>query len=161
MQRSIHLRNWKAVSAFAFWFTACCMPTQAFGSCHAEERSLWTCQAGRKVYALCASQDLGPATGHLQYRASKNGKVEFGYPSAKVHPRGVFRLALLPRGASLFFTSQGHEYSIHEPLAGKTTIDVSKEGKGIAGIMCAKSSDTLTLTSTLDFFREIGVFEQP
>ena len=137
------------------------MSAQASGPCHAKERSLWSCQAGRKVYALCASQDLGPAIGHLQYRAIKSGKVEFEYPSAKVHPRGVFQLALLPRGASLFFTSEVHEYSIHEPLAGKTTIDVSKEGKGVAGIMCAKSSDTLTLTSTLDFFREIGVFEQP
>ena len=120
---------------------------------------MWSCQAGRKVYRLCASQDLGPTTGHLQYRVIRSGKIEFQYPSANAHPRGVFRLALLPRGASLSFTDAAHEYGIYEPLAGQTTIDVSKGGKGVASVTCTKSSDTLTLTSTQDLFKEIGIYE--
>lgn len=42
---------------------------------------------------------------------------------------------------------------------GKTVIDVTKNGAGLASITCGKSSDTLTLTDTQNFFREIGALQ--
>jgi hypothetical protein len=55
------------------------------------------------------------------------------------------------------FTNGGYEYEINESLEGRAVIDVSKDQQSIASIVCATSSDTLTLTTTQHFFKEIGL----
>lgn len=127
--------------------------------CPTPERVIWGCTAGQKTYGLCASPDLSATAGYLQYRVSKGATVEFAYPSPTSHPRGIFTLSLAPRGASLVFQNGEYQYAIYEPLAGRTVISVSKNGTGLASISCGKASDTLTLTDTQNFFREVVVFQ--
>jgi hypothetical protein len=138
----------------------CCASAQINPKpCDASERAIWWCTAGQKLYVLCASRDLSSKTGYLQYRVKKGSSTEFNFPSLPRHPRGLFSLSLMPRGAAFAFQNAEYRYTIYEPLIGQTVIDVAKSDRGLASITCGKTSDTLTLTETQQFFMEIGVFE--
>lgn len=127
--------------------------------CSKDEVTVWSCSTKAKVYSLCASRDLSPSSGYLQYRAGKGAKAEFAFPDPPQPPRGHFLLRLAPRGASLSFKNGDYDYWIYEPLAGSTTIDVLKAGKPIGTVTCSWSSDTLTLTETLNRFQALGAYE--
>lgn len=126
--------------------------------CTKDEVTVWSCLTKAKVYSLCASRDLSPTAGYLQYRAGKSSKPEFAFPDPPEHPKGHFLLRLAPRGASLSFSNGDYEYWIYEPLAGSTTIDVSKDGASIGTVTCGWSTDTLTLTETQNRFQALGVY---
>jgi len=127
--------------------------------CTKDEVTEWSCNSGRKVYSLCASRDLGPTTGTLQYRAGKkDGKPEFAYPEPAAHPRGHFTLQIVSRGATLSFSNKGYDYYVYEPLAGQTVIDVGKGNKPLASISCGQGAETLTLTETQNRYKAPGVF---
>lgn len=128
------------------------------GRCEPLERTLWWCRAGARKYALCASADLGPGAGYLQYRARRAGKLELTVPAERRHPRGLFELQLAARGASLSFQNGGYTYAIYEPLAGTTTIDVIQGDRALASVSCKQASDTLTLTEVQSLLRSAGVF---
>jgi hypothetical protein len=89
----------------------------------------------------------------------KGEKIEFEYPSPPEHPRGLFRLIVGNRATGLLFANGGYEYEISESLAGRAMIDVSKDQQSIASITCTTASDTLTLTTTQQKFKEIGLSE--
>lgn len=127
--------------------------------CTRDEVMVWSCSTKAKVYSVCASRDLSPTAGYLQYRAGKSPKLEFAFPDPPRHPKGHFLLRLAPRGASLSFTNGDYEYWIYEPLAGSTTIDVSKGGTLIGTVTCAWSTDTLTLTETQNRFQALGIYQ--
>lgn len=129
--------------------------------CTPPEVVLWSCSARSRLYALCASPNLGSGTGHLQYRAGPLGKPELLYPSEPLSPKGRFHYSLLAKGARLSFTHDGYRYDIYEPLQGHTTISVS-QGRAPAklAVTCGTASDTLTLTPTLELFKSIGIYEE-
>lgn len=127
--------------------------------CTKDEVTVWSCSTTAKVYSLCASRDLSPTAGYLQYRAGKSPTPEFAFPDSPRHPKGHFLLRLAPRGASLSFTNGDYGYWIYEPLAGSTTIDVSKGGTSIGTVTCAWSTDTLTLTETQNRFQALGIYQ--
>lgn len=132
------------------------LSAQAVTLCTAAEVTEWSCSTRSTRYALCSSKDLGPHSGYLQYRAGTT-RTTFRYPAAPEHPAGRFELHLLPRGVSMRFTNDGVQYAIDEPLAGPTTIDLMRDDAPLASITCRTSSDTLTLTRTLEHFRAAGV----
>lgn len=127
--------------------------------CTKEEVTEWSCAARGKVYSLCASADRSPATSYMQYRVGKNNKLEFSFPEPREHPKGHFLLRLAPRGASLSFTNNGYEYLVYEPLAGPTTINVSKDQTTVGSVSCGSATDTLTLTETQNRFKLLGIYE--
>lgn len=127
--------------------------------CTKEEVTEWSCAARGKVYSLCASADRSPATNYMQYRVGKNNKLEFSFPELREQPKGHFLLRLAPRGASLSFTNKGYEYLVYEPLAGPTTIHVSKDQTPVGSVTCGSATDTLTLTETQNRFRLLGIYE--
>jgi len=61
--------------------------------------------------------------------------------------------------ASLSFTNEGYEYFVNEPLAGPTTIDVSKGQTPLGLITCDSATDTLTLTETQNRFKLRGIYQ--
>ena len=128
--------------------------------CTKDEVTEWSCTAGRKVYSLCASRDLGPTSGTLQYRAGKKGsKPEFAYPDPATHPKGHFVLNIVSRGATLSFSNKGYTYDVYEPLTGQTVIDVSKGPTPLGSITCGAATETLTLTVVQNRYKALGVFQ--
>lgn len=149
------LRNVLGCTLLAF-----CVSGAAQDACTQSERQIWSCEANGKFYTLCASSDLGPQTGYMQYRVYQKAALEFAYPASHRHPRGLFKLSLLSKGAAMTFSNGGYQYEIYEPLAGSTEIAVTKARKKLADIRCSDFSDTLTLTSTQDFLATVGIYEK-
>ena len=135
-----------------------CASLAADSICTSAERSVWECRAGKKQYAICASSHLDSSSGYMQYRVMKGGKPEFAYPTPAKHPKGVFRLELLPRGASLTFHNAAYQYTIYEPLIGPASVHVEKAGKSLADITCATATEGLTLTTTQTLLSQVGVY---
>lgn len=118
--------------------------------CEANENNVWSCQAGKKIYSLCASKNLARATGYLQYRAGTSKSIELKYPAALTHPKGFFEFDLLAHGASITFSNGGYSYSIYEDLKDGTVIKVEKSQKLLATIRCDDSTYSLTENPTID-----------
>jgi len=127
--------------------------------CSKEEATVWSCQIRKKIYSVCASKNLAETTGYLQYRAGVLGKVDFIYPRGLEHPKDYFTFGMLARGTWLAFSNGSYRYWIAEEVTGKPVIEVSKDDRVLSAIECDDSTYSLTLTSTMDMFRTIGVFK--
>lgn len=127
--------------------------------CTMTENTVWSGTAHAKIYSVCASKNLTPTTGYLQYRAGKPGKVEFKYPAALIAPRGHFVFLELAHGAQLTFKHGAYDYTISEPLAGQSEIDVSKGTRALATIVMQQSTQSLTENITINLFQAAGISE--
>mgnify|MGYP007097583777 CR=1 FL=1 len=95
------------------------VPKGAAGTlCVGKEQSAFSCFHRGRLFSLCASPDLDKVKGYLQYRASRDGKVEFEYPKEKVHPKGRFTFSSGNRSWSIDFKDQGREYSLTMNIEG-------------------------------------------
>jgi hypothetical protein len=128
--------------------------------CNQSELVLWSCSAGQKHYAVCASGDLSDSAGYLQYRVKKNASLEFVYPTKLKHPKDLFLLEILNRGASLTFQNGAYQYTIYEPLMGPATVSVAKNEQTLTTIICSTATDGLTLTTTQEFLSRVGVYKR-
>jgi hypothetical protein len=127
--------------------------------CVANEQVVWSCSANKKVHSLCASPDLSKSEGYLQYRVGRKKGADFVFPTERVHPKGHFAAATLPRGVSLSFTHEGRGYWVGESVGSPTTIEVTEEGRPANVVRCRSATDTLSLTTTITRFRLIGIME--
>lgn len=127
--------------------------------CHGSERTIWSCRAGAKLYALCASMNLGEEEGYLQYRAGGPSRGAFRFPGRLTHPRGHFTFSLLAHGASLAFERGAYRYEITEDIKGDTSILVSLPQGRMVAIDCADATQTLTENATIDLFKSAGLAE--
>lgn len=96
----------------------------------------------------------------MQYRVYQRATQEFVFPATPRHPKGLFKLTLTARGAALRFKNAAYEYAIEEPLAGATQVSVHKEGHTLSRFSCTDYRDTLTETSTQNFFATLGIYEK-
>jgi hypothetical protein len=148
--------------ALALWAVAATAASASAQTslCRPAEQTLWSCDAGKKTYSVCTSPDLDASAGTMQYRAAQGSTVELRYPEEPAHPKGHFVFSLLRNGASLVFENGGYRYEILELLKGPARIDVGKAGKVLAEIECDLASDTLTLTTTIDRMKAIGISDR-
>ena len=65
-------------------------PAQAQSLCAAAEKSLFSCEIGKKVLSVCASKDLDENKGTLQYRFGTPDKLDLAYPEKADHPKKHF-----------------------------------------------------------------------
>jgi hypothetical protein len=142
---------------FALAFLSLAASASVTTLCETSENIVWSCQAGKKIYSLCASKDLSSTTGYLQYRAGTSKSIELRYPAALKHPRGLIEFSLLAHGASVTFSNKGYSYFISEDLKDGTEISVEKSQKTIATISCDDSTDSLTENSTIDLLKAAGI----
>ena len=54
--------------------------------CSKNEKIVFSCVVNKKVVSICASQDLSPTTGYMQYRFGKIGALEIQIPKLNEHP---------------------------------------------------------------------------
>jgi hypothetical protein len=114
------------------------IPKGAAGTlCQGKEQTLFSCFHRGRLFSVCASPDLDKVKGYLQYRASRDGKVEFEYPKEKVHPKGKFEFNRGMSASSLDFKNLGHEYSITEDIQGWAAVLVNGGGKDWEKTPCA------------------------
>lgn len=128
--------------------------------CSKDEITLWSCEAGKRVYSLCSSQVVNRSSGYMQYRASSRGKIVFIYPPEKRPPLGLFTYASSANGdAYVEFTSGEYGYTLADPLRGESAIFVSALGpsRKETEIRC-QGNQTLQVNYTMRLMYDSGVW---
>jgi hypothetical protein len=111
--------------------------------CAKDEQVAFSCHVGAKIASLCASPDLSPDQGWVQYRFGKKGAVELTYPAVKEHPRKYFRWGVngySGGGTDYFrFSNGGYDYVVYSGFGKgwtKEGVAVEKDGKRVASLVC-------------------------
>ncbi len=119
-------------AAAAFALTVIALPSaKAQSLCSAAEKSLFSCEIGRKVLSVCASKDLDEKKGTLQYRFGTPEKLDLAYPEKAEHPKKHFtsnRLYSSAEGALII------ELGFKRGSTGYTVFTQDVRGKKSAGV---------------------------
>lgn len=128
--------------------------------CAKDEVTLWSCEAGRRVYSLCSSRAVTRTSGYMQYRASQRGKVVFVYPDEKRPPLGAFVYNASGNGdASVEFTNKGYAYVLSDPLRGASSIHVTAPApSGKQTEIGCGANQTLQINYTMRLMYDAGVW---
>lgn len=128
--------------------------------CEHNETTVWSCHADDKTYSVCASSVLTDTKGYLQYRSDfYSADAVFTYPSQLLHPKGYLAFNLMSKEASLSFKSESDAYLITEDINGAATLRLTQQGQDALTIFCDESTDTLTLTSTIELLKTAGIMQ--
>lgn len=104
------------------------------GHCLDGEEALFSCQikGKTKVLSVCASDDLGPGRGSIQYRFGEPGQIEMTYPVDKKGSRDAFRMSSYSRSmvsyTSLSFENKGVGYVVYDDYNGEEGRDEYASG---------------------------------
>lgn len=129
--------------------------------CSKEEITLWSCKASRKTYVLCSSMHISKVSGYIQYKVAKNGKTIFSFPGSKIPPFGLFSYQSSANGdASLEFSNGGYDYSLIDPLRGRSLISVvpKKSPNRLSQISCNEANQTLQVNYTMRLMFDAGIW---
>lgn len=129
--------------------------------CSKEEITLWSCKTSGKTYALCSSKHVDKKSGYIQYKAAKNGNPIFAFPSSKIPPFGLFSYQSSANGdASLEFSNGGYDYSLIDPLRGRSLISVApkKSPNRLSQIACNDANQTLQVNYTMRLMFDAGIW---
>ena len=133
--------------------------------CMAGETVLFSCRYKSKTFSLCASRDLTAKTGYIQYRVGKGAKpqniLEMEFPKEHVPPQKIFKLELMPRGASVSFSNEGFLYTLASDLTDIDVVSVEKDYKLVSNFQCSETDANvnLTMTSIQKIFKSAGLGE--
>jgi hypothetical protein len=85
--------------------------------CTKEEKVVFSCTVGKKVVSVCASQNLSPSEGYMQYRFGKIGSPELLIPQLNEHPLKYVEVdayqAASGSNGSMMFKNGEFEYTVH------------------------------------------------
>ena len=124
--------------------------------CAPDETVLFNCSATEKrIISVCASQDLAPDHGFLQYRFGRPGKVELTVPADNTTPPSQSAIggSLIfsgGGGAYLRFTVGAYQYVVFTAtgkwgpsgsVAGAQGVAVQKNGKEFSNFPCVAKYD--------------------
>jgi hypothetical protein len=122
--------------------------------------TVWSCFTPKKIYSLCASNGLHENSGYMQYRAGKIGNIDFNFPKDLRHPKGVFAAEAGNRGGGFHFANANYAYEISDQLIGESYIDVKKNGRSIAQIICSHAEPSIIDNSSMNLFDSIGLLNK-
>lgn len=114
--------------------------------CSEQEQAVFSCSLGAKAVSVCASKDISPTGGYLQYRFGKPGAPELVFPSStqsSSHRSDIQARTLMfsgGGGAYLRFINGKYNYIVYTAIGKgwgvKDGVSVEKNGKLIANLQC-------------------------
>ncbi|MES2919053.1 MAG: hypothetical protein V4729_10610 [Pseudomonadota bacterium] len=121
---------------------------RAASLCKASESIVMSCRAGTRTLSVCASPDLSPTKGYLEYRAARHGQLEITLPSERQHPAQTVRAGSfqfgMGEGNYLRFSNGGTDYLPYAAVGkyGDTVrgVTVESNGNAIAHVECGASA---------------------
>lgn len=106
--------------------------------CASFEDIYFSCPVKDRVISVCASGNVSPENGYVQYKIGQPGHVEFQYPGAPVVPKNRFSISDIFGGnlniVHLKFKSGKYNYVIYQGDVGG--VYVKKNGKTVANLTC-------------------------
>ena len=86
--------------------------------CEPHEEVYFSCPAGGRIISLCASGNISPDNGYVQYRFGRPGHVELQFPNGSYPPKNRFLISDISEGNIHFthvkFKSGGYDYVIYQ-----------------------------------------------
>ncbi|TAN68143.1 MAG: hypothetical protein EPN17_09910 [Methylobacter sp.] len=132
--------------------------------CSEQEQTVFSCSLGKKIVSVCASKDISPTSGYLQYRFGKQNAPELIFPALTNAPSqrsGIQARSLMfsgGGGAYLRFINGNYNYIVYTAIGKgwgtKDGVSVEKDGKLIANLKC---SDVPVSILGEDFFSRAGL----
>jgi hypothetical protein len=124
-------------------------PAQA-SHCTPAETVVFSCATGSRIASVCASRQVSPTAGYVQYRFGKPGDpLEMSLPEGQVHPRKAAYGEAVPfaggGGAWMRFRNGPTGYVVYSGIgkwgpggatAEKAGVAVEKNGKRTATVKC-------------------------
>jgi hypothetical protein len=106
--------------------------------CAKFEEVYFSCPIKDKIVSVCASGNISPENGYVQYRIGRPGHVEFQYPDAPVAPKNRFSISDILGGnlniTHLKFRSGKYDYMVYQ--GGVNGVYVKRAGKAVANLTC-------------------------
>ena len=133
--------------------------------CLKDEDTIFNCSTGKKVISVCASKDVTPEHGYLQYRFGPPAKVEITIPASRSVPPAQSAVAHTVMfsgggGAFLRFKAGEFEYVVYSAIGRgwgtKDGVAIEKNGKPLTHISC-KDAPILGMGDA--FFTKAGLKE--
>ena len=140
------------------------LPTNAIEShCSELEQTIFSCSVGKKIVSVCASKDISPTSGYLQYRFGKKGAPELVFPaSTEPSQRSDVQARTLMfsggGGGYLRFIKGRNDYIVYTAIGKgwgtKDGVSVEQDHKLIANLKC---QDVPVSIVGDDFFSRAGL----
>lgn len=110
--------------------------------CSGAEDVYFSCklEGTKKIASVCASGNLSPNSGYVQYRYGKKSKVEFKFPRRLVPPMNFFSIIDVSRlavglGTHIKFRNGSYQYVISNAIV-PGEIYIANAGKPVFEKMC-------------------------
>lgn len=137
---------------------------RAASLCKADESILFSCRAGTRTISVCATSDLSPTKGRLEYRAAREGRTEITLPADNRHPAqsvraGNFMMGM-GEGSYLRFSNAGTDYlpySASGRFGDAQGITVEANGAPIAQLECDASSLNISRLDAQELQEKRGI----
>ena len=150
----------RAIFCAAVFFP--CTVWAVTSNCTSEEAIIFSCNTGKNVVSVCASQNLSAQIGYLQYRFGPINKPNLAIPEKKVHPGSEIQAKTLTfaggGGAYVRFQRGSYGYVVYNSIikgeGEKAGVAVVKDGKTTTNLRC-KGAASSELGP--DFFAKAGL----
>ena len=131
--------------------------------CQPDEKIVFSCDTEKKSISVCASGDLSPSSGYVQYRFGNKEKLDISFPEPRQHPRAFATAKTLMYsgggGAYMKFKNGNYSYIVYTGIGKEWEaqgVVVEKDGTQIANVEC-KAGYAGDMGS--DFFEKYGITE--
>ena len=131
--------------------------------CSGQEQTVFSCSLGKKIVSVCASNDISPTSGYLQYRFGQKNAPELTFPASTEPSRhaDIQARALMFSGGGggyLRFINGRYNYIVYTAIGKgwgtKDGITVEKDHKPIAHLKCL---DVPVSMLGAEFFTRVGL----
>lgn len=106
--------------------------------CQPHEEVYFSCPIGERIMSVCASGNISPDNGYVQYRFGQVGKIELEFPEKPFTPRQWFSISDISEAnfnsTHLKFSVGQYRYVLYEGAL--NGIYIKKNGKLISKHVC-------------------------
>ncbi|MFM0550046.1 hypothetical protein P0D69_03600 [Paraburkholderia sediminicola] len=106
--------------------------------CQSHEEVYFSCRTGGKMLSICASGNISPDNGYVQYRFGRVGHIELEYPQKPYPPRKLFSISDISGGNLSFthfkFSSRSYHYVLYQ--GDPSGIYIKRNGKVVSNRIC-------------------------
>ena len=141
--------------------------------CSREEKTVFSCTVGKKIVSVCASKDLSPVAGYMQYRFGKKGKPELSIPALSQHPlkhvqADAYQAASGQTGSMTFSHGQ-YSYTLvwsesrtdnapdgSSMWVNEAGLTIARKGKVIADLPCSLAEGGVLAADAYYLHKQVG-----
>lgn len=106
--------------------------------CQSHEEIYFSCLVGENIISLCASGNISPKNGYVQYRFGASDRVELEFPSKPYPPQSRFLISDVSEGGVKYthvkFRSGRYDYVIYQGFP--SGLYIKNGGRLVSNLIC-------------------------